>query len=191
MFGSVEWEERLGGLKVSELLVRRGLVDDDFALKLCKVYCMDLLEDSEVRVRWAVGELLGELSKVCQSSVSKEDGGEPSSKIAPKEHHESDPIASLLQQSYQVVEPGKGDMRHGTEGWKCLETSFRALNNIMKGSGDEFRQYLDDEILALVYKSLKHPNRFIREICQFMLGTVCEILNEMNCLKSTWNSLED
>lgn len=206
MFGSVEWEERLGGLKVSELLVRRGLVDDDFALKLCKVYCMDLLEDSEVRVRWAVGELLGELSKVCQSSVSKgstlhchvweltgntilksieknysrdaEDGGEPSSKFAPKEHHESDPIASLLQQSYQVVEPGKGDMRHGTEGWKCLETSFRALNNIMKGSGDEFRQYLDDEILALVYKSLKHPNRFIREICQFMLGTVCEILNE-------------
>ena len=206
MFGSREWEERLGGLKVSELLVRRRCIDDEFALALCKVYCINLLEDSEVRVRWAVGELLGELSMMCESpdgkgatldwhvweltgsvilksietnySRDEENGGEPSSKVALKEQPESDPIASLLQQSYQVVEPGKGDMRHGTEGWKCLETSFRALNNIMKGTGEGFRRYLNDEILALIYKSLKHPNRFIREICQFMLGTVCDILHE-------------
>lgn len=34
-------------------------------------------------------------------------------------------LASLLQQSYRVERPGTGEMRHGTEGWKCLETSFR------------------------------------------------------------------
>lgn len=34
-------------------------------------------------------------------------------------------LSSLLQQSYRVEPPGRGEMRHGTEGWKCLETSFR------------------------------------------------------------------
>jgi hypothetical protein len=34
-------------------------------------------------------------------------------------------IAALLRQSYRVELPGSGDMRHGTEGWCCLETSFR------------------------------------------------------------------
>ncbi len=34
-------------------------------------------------------------------------------------------LASLLQQSYRVEPPGTGEMRHATEGWKCLETSFR------------------------------------------------------------------
>jgi hypothetical protein len=37
----------------------------------------------------------------------------------------ADFLSSLLQQSYRVEPPGSGDMRHGTEGWKCLETSFR------------------------------------------------------------------
>lgn len=87
-------------------------------------------------------------------------------------------IASMLQQSYAVQKPGEGEMRHGTEGWKCLETSFRALEHIMKGCGDAFRPCLTDEILNLIYKSLKHPNRFVREICQFIMGTICHMLGE-------------
>ncbi len=38
-------------------------------------------------------------------------------------------LNSLLQQSYRVERPGTGEMRHGTEGWKCLETSFRVGYN--------------------------------------------------------------
>lgn len=37
----------------------------------------------------------------------------------------SDFLSSLLQQSYRVERPGTGEMRHDTEGWKCLETTFR------------------------------------------------------------------
>ena len=37
---------------------------------------------------------------------------------------ESDFVSSLLQNSYKIQQPGSGDMRHGTEGWRCLETSF-------------------------------------------------------------------
>jgi len=31
--------------------------------------------------------------------------------------------------------PGVGEMRHGTEGWKCLETSMRTMVAILDGAG--------------------------------------------------------
>lgn len=44
-------------------------------------------------------------------------------------------LASLLQQSYRVERPGTGEMRHATEGWKCLETSFRVGGALQPASG--------------------------------------------------------
>ena len=85
-------------------------------------------------------------------------------------------VASLLQQTYRVERPGMGEMRHGTEGWKCLETSFRALQGIMEGCGAAFAPYLTPELRALIYKALLHPNRFVREACHFILGSVCRLL---------------
>ena len=34
-------------------------------------------------------------------------------------------IEALLTSSYTVQRPGSGELRHGTEGWRCLETSFQ------------------------------------------------------------------
>lgn len=34
-------------------------------------------------------------------------------------------IQSLLSTSYAIQHPGSGELRHGTEGWQCLETSFQ------------------------------------------------------------------
>ena len=34
-------------------------------------------------------------------------------------------LADLLASSYTRHAPGTGDMRHDTEGWRCLETSFK------------------------------------------------------------------
>ena len=193
------WEERLGGLHMAKLLVQYGEMENKafFASHLCQDHCMALLEDSEVRVRWAVAELLGTLSKESdrlfqqdgkcvvwdltgdyiiesiQRNYNRDDGtGEEEKDV------DGDPIALLLQQSYKIVKPGQGEMRHDTEGWKCLETSFRSLDSIMKGYGTAFHSYLDADMLSLISTSLRHPNRFIREICQFILGTVCDILSE-------------
>jgi len=33
-------------------------------------------------------------------------------------------VSDLLQSSYYRHKPGTGEMRHGTEGWQALETSF-------------------------------------------------------------------
>ena len=35
-------------------------------------------------------------------------------------------LGSILASSYARQVTGKGRMRHGTEGWRCLETSFKA-----------------------------------------------------------------
>lgn len=196
------WEERLGGLQLAKLLVQYGDIEDmpSYASYLCQEHCMNLLEDSEVRVRWAVADLLGTLSKDSERLFGQEhkggkcivwdligtciihsiemnynrDGGT----LEEQKEDNDDPVGLLLQQSYKVVKPGEGEMRHDTEGWKCLETSFRALDSIMKGYGADFHANLDRDMLHLISKSLRHPNRFIREICQYILGTVCDILSE-------------
>lgn len=38
---------------------------------------------------------------------------------------QGDFLADLLTSSYTRHAPGTGDMRHDTEGWRCLETSFK------------------------------------------------------------------
>lgn len=82
-------------------------------------------------------------------------------------------ISSLLQRSYRVEAPGTGEMRHGTEGWKCLETSYRALQQAMDGVGAPFGVYLDASLRGLIYRGLLHPNRFVREVCHFIISSMC------------------
>ena len=38
---------------------------------------------------------------------------------------QGDFLSDLLSSSYVRHAPGTGDMRHDTEGWRCLETSFK------------------------------------------------------------------
>ena len=46
-----------------------------------------------------------------------------------------------------------------TEGWKCLETSYRALQKVMESCGKNFGPFLTDSLRDLIYRSLLHPNR--------------------------------
>ena len=85
-------------------------------------------------------------------------------------------LSSLLQHSYRVERPGQGEMRHGTEGWRCLETSFRALQHLMEGCGLAFRPHLDKPLRALIFQSQLHPNRFVREVCHLITGSMCRLL---------------
>lgn len=36
-------------------------------------------------------------------------------------------LGQLLQTSYRQQRPGQGELRHDTEGWRYLESSFQAL----------------------------------------------------------------
>ena len=61
MTKSSEWERRLGGLRITTVVVAKGLSDDQLQDAATQA-CLELLEDSEVRVRLAVGGLLKALA---------------------------------------------------------------------------------------------------------------------------------
>jgi hypothetical protein len=88
-----------------------------------------------------------------------------------------DPIEDLLGAVYAPPVPGRGEMRHGTEGWKCLETSFKVLQRLMESTGLAFAPYLSDEVWSLITRGLRHPNRFVRETGFFATGAMVETLD--------------
>ena len=67
---------------------------------------------------------------------------------------------SLLESSYRTERPGEGELRHGTEGWRCLETSLRALAALMATCGPPFLPHLTPELRQLVYSVLLHQSRY-------------------------------
>ncbi|KAG2450944.1 hypothetical protein HYH02_004216 [Chlamydomonas schloesseri] len=85
-------------------------------------------------------------------------------------------VSALLKSTYRQVRPGQGEMRHGTEGWKCLETSMKALQALVEGCGAAIGPLLDEPLRELLYRALHHPNRFVRETGHFTMCTVCEAL---------------
>lgn len=52
---------------------------------------------------------------------------------------------------------------HDTAGWKNLETSLKALQSMIEGCGTDFQPFVDEELLSLVFRTLTHTNRFVRE----------------------------
>ncbi|GAX73817.1 hypothetical protein CEUSTIGMA_g1268.t1 [Chlamydomonas eustigma] len=89
-----------------------------------------------------------------------------------------DLIGMLLQSSYKVTKPGSGELRHGTEGWGCLETSCRCLGQMLEGCGSSCKVFLTPDFLQLVSRSQLHPNRFVREVSHYMVATLSNVLGE-------------
>lgn len=85
-------------------------------------------------------------------------------------------MAALLQTSYQPLVPGVGQLRHGTEGWKCLETSMKAFQQLVEGTGSAVAPYITADVQDLLYRSMHHPNRFVRETAHFTAASMCEAL---------------
>ena len=81
---------------------------------------------------------------------------------APPDEEPQDFLSSLLESSYRTLRPGEGELRHDTEGWRCLESSLRALGAMMGACGPPFLPYLTPELRALVYRVLLHQSRCVR-----------------------------
>ena len=251
------WEAKLGGLLAAKLLIERCRAPDcplpPAFDALAQSEALRLLEDSEVRVRLATGQLLGALaakrgaavfaeararvvasvlehydrpddddevlaagggmgsggtaagggddaasdagSMGCGDTAAAADalgarrlgagsgggalGGADSpvaSRAGSRAGSSADLLGALLDASYRPTPVGTGAMRHGTEGWKCLETSVRALAEMMERAGPGVRPMLDDEIVGLLCRSVYHPNRFVRETAHRALASLCGAL---------------
>lgn len=120
--------------------------------------CLSLLSDPEVRVRMAAGEVLGTLCKAVGTEVYE----------SAKDH-----VLSLIRQNRERQDEVKDHevkaklsaeaVFHDTAGWKNLESSMKCLQAMTDGCGDRFREYVDKDLIELVFASLSHTNRFVRE----------------------------
>ncbi|KAL6754523.1 armadillo-type protein [Haematococcus lacustris] len=69
-------------------------------------------------------------------------------------------------------------MRHGTEGWRCLESSMRALVAVLEGvtPASHLSPLLTPELRDLVGGCMHHPNRYVREAAHAAAAVMCEVL---------------
>lgn len=179
------WEQRLGGLLGAGALVQRtpACSFDDVLTD----ECLRLLEDEEPRVRLAVGDCLHRLAvklgpsvyERCRerllASIHANYDREGEGDKAPASAVDRDGaglLSALLSASYQPLRPGVGELRHGTEGWKCLETSVKALQRLVDGTGAAFQPYVSPELQTLLSEAAHHPNRYVRETTHLTLASL-------------------
>ena len=185
MLVSESQHSRLGGFLAATLILPHTQEETEFCNQVEKA-CVQNLEHPESRVRRAVGDCMQVLAR-CVGGVlyaSIKDSIRDSIVRNFDRDDEAissggdDPLENLLETSYRVTKPGHGEMRHGTEGWKSLETSYRSLLKIIQGTGAAFRVFLNPDLWSLVFRGIEHPNRFVREICYFTIGAMVEISQE-------------
>lgn len=169
-----KWEEKHGYLlAIKSLVPMKKIVNDDEFLTRIQIECLNYLQDSEVRVRLAAGQVLGTLcehhgvqiyrnvsSKVMQlirdnleRKMDTDNAGQ---------NMENEQVGKLLEKlSSNSVDTAQ--IFHDTAGWKNLETSMKGFQEMVVGCGAEFQSEFSTELLQLISTTLNHTNRFVRE----------------------------
>eukprot|EP00899_Mesostigma_viride_P016795 jgi/Mesvir1/25116/Mv21577-RA.2 len=127
-----------------------------------------------------------------QSNFDRDQGGEadpPKEVGADRETLTGSPVASPKgspssspRSGSQPSTPSWGwthrgtDMRHDTEGWKCLETSFKVLQRLMEGCGSSFYPHVTPSLRSLIQLATRHQNRFVREIGFFTISSLVSVV---------------
>ena len=76
-------------------------------------------------------------------------------------------LSKILQEWMRTVGSG-----HPVKVFLAL---LQALRKIMEACGQSFQPHLTPELRALLYKAIRHPNRFVRETSYHVLATVCTL----------------
>ncbi|XP_076055845.1 uncharacterized protein LOC143033974 isoform X2 [Oratosquilla oratoria] len=176
---SSPWESKHGCLNgVRTLLAHSDPETDASFINDSRETALRHLTDVEVRVREAAGEVLGALCKVdggetyaiCRTTIleliknnlEREVTDDDASRL---EHESTQKLLGRLTANTREKR-NSGDASqifHDTAGWRNLETSMKALEHMITGSTAKFLPYIDQELLDLIFVSLSHTNRFVRE----------------------------
>ncbi|GFS25769.1 Arm repeat-containing protein [Elysia marginata] len=187
---SSSWESKHGGLSGARCLLEQGKVDieedetcieggNPFAFKVIGI-AMQMLDDEEFRVRIAAGELLGILCKAIGAEVYERCKDQMLDGIRSNlERHGLDEDSTDCQNaepesimygspatSSRLIEKrsmNTSQILHDTAGWRNLETYMKGLQSVILGCGNNFNEYVDQELLDLIFEALTHTNRFVRE----------------------------
>lgn len=208
MLSDPEWEKRLGALLGAKVAV--PAVDDPEFGQAIERWAMDNLEEREVRVRLAIAQVLGILASklgtpvwercgpvIMQSITSnferdaaatveaEDDRDLPGSPALGGGTGAAPPslMGALLSAAYEAAKPGVGNLRHGTEGWKALETSVQCAHEVMAGTGVAFAPHATPEVRALLRRCFSHMNRFVRETGYLAMAALCTALSGTDALE--------
>ncbi|XP_012562698.2 uncharacterized protein LOC100213644 [Hydra vulgaris] len=178
------WESLHGHLEVGKLLIDMKLFSPDFPRELLN-YSLIYIEHTEFRVRILAGEVLGKLCENVDTSFYKD--CEPILMESVKKHLRRDVVVSSESLTHKTAQ----DIFHDTAGWKSLETSMKALQCVVDGCGLHFFSYMNKDLLNLIFESLKHTNRFVRETAYYLCASIARfgILSQENCDKELASQL--
>ncbi|KAJ8309492.1 hypothetical protein KUTeg_014366 [Tegillarca granosa] len=181
------WETRHGALMGAKAILINGNASDDFVVEL-RVKTVKFLDDAEFRVRIAAGEVLGALCRKVGPEIYSSFRSAILEGIKSNLDRDSLHETTEQQQTELLLEklgssPGKdrphgadaAQIFHDTAGWKSLETWMKCLQSVVEGCGHLFNQYVDQELLDLIFIALLHTNRFVRETGYYVCSTLVSI----------------
>lgn len=180
------WETKHGALMGCKVILQSKRASGQFVIN-GQSLSLNFLEDDEFRVRLAAGEVMGALCEVSGSKIYTDSKNIILKGISSNLARE--PSAADEEDNARHDEMGEsscGQIKtralcrwnsaekifHDTAGWKSLETWMKCLELVIKACGHLFNPYIDQELLDLVFKALKHTNRFVRETGFY----VCSVL---------------
>eukprot|EP00730_Choanoeca_flexa_P013976 TRINITY_DN5932_c0_g1_i1.p1 TRINITY_DN5932_c0_g1~~TRINITY_DN5932_c0_g1_i1.p1 ORF type:complete len:673 (+),score=171.76 TRINITY_DN5932_c0_g1_i1:2-2020(+) len=177
---SEPWEALHGGcMAITKLVDSEQALSDGFIQSAAPVLTK-LLSHSESRVREASGAALGSLCKVAGVDVyTKYAKDTILSSIRDNLERDVEPEAiKAMQDKLGIESSSVNDIFHESAGWKTLETGCKALHHVTKACGAKFGPQLDKGLIDLVFKAIKHTNRFVREtgyyVCNEFVGVAQE-----------------
>ena len=160
------WQSKLGILAASTILCH----DNEDILKLAPK-AIEWLSDHEVRVRMSSGEFLGALCQALGPKVFEEYREKVYALINENllREYESKPVNSGRRS------PIAEEIFHDTAGWRNLESSVKCLQAMINGCAEHFSPFIDQNLLDLIFDSLRHQNRFVRETGYQTIATIIEV----------------
>ena len=166
-----EWQIKLGILSAATILSRNCQNQDLIQLA---PKAIEWLSDDEVRVRIGSGEFLGALCKAFGPKVYEEYKDSVFALIGENIERSCEKSMESIENSGRMS-PRSEEILHDTAGWRNLESSMKCLQSLVNGCGQNFRQYVDQNLLDLIFTSLQHQNRFVRETGYQTTATVIEV----------------
>ena len=156
----VPWEQIHGALCALCVVIDhdQSILTDEF-YKSCLEISHNRLFHGESRVRLCAGELLGCLAKhkgLEIYTLSKNLIIVSIKNCLTRQDEASGTVQEKLQNTSDSV-------FHDTAGWGNLETNMKALENIIKVVASDFDSCIDEVLLDVIFSSLEHTNRFVRE----------------------------
>lgn len=171
---AVNWEQVFGHIEACKLLILCHTYSEDFPSKLLR-FGLLFLEHSEFRVRISAGDLLGTLCHEVNINIYKQCEevliGSIRNNLVRNQSTAAEDESTEPDDPNDASNYGK-NIFHETAGWKSLETSMKGLQSIIEGCGKDFLNFMNLDVLNLIFETLKHDNRFVRETGYYLCASL-------------------